>query len=48
LTAEASVTARAGVETEAMTACAVRGVTIEWIALLEKSGSRSGDWRRGE
>ena len=61
LTAEASVTARTGVEMEAMTACAVaalavydmvkgieRGVTIEGIALLEKSGGRSGEWRRGE
>jgi cyclic pyranopterin monophosphate synthase len=61
LTAEASVTARTGVEMEAMTACAVaaltvydmvkgveRGVTIEGIALLEKGGGRSGQWRRGE
>ena len=61
LTAEASVTARTGVEMEAMTACAVaaltvydmvkgieREVTIEAIALLEKSGGRSGGWRRDE
>jgi cyclic pyranopterin monophosphate synthase len=61
LTAEASVTARTGVEMEAMTACAVaaltvydmvkgieRGVTIEGIALVEKSGGRSGEWRRGD
>ena len=61
LTAEASVTARTGVEIEAMTACAVaaltvydmvkgmeRGVTIERVALVEKSGGRSGDWRRDE
>jgi cyclic pyranopterin monophosphate synthase len=25
-----------------------RGVTIEQIVLLEKSGGRSGDWRRGD
>ena len=61
LTAEAAVTARTGVEMEAMTACAVaaltvydmvkgldRGVSIERIALVEKSGGRSGEWRRGE
>ena len=61
LTAEAFVTARTGVEMEAMTACAVaaltvydmvkgveREVEVGPIALLEKSGSRSGDWRRGE
>jgi cyclic pyranopterin phosphate synthase len=61
LTAVASVTARTGVEMEAMTACAVaaltvydmvkgieRGVTIEGIALVEKSGGRSGEWRRGD
>ena len=59
LTATASVTARTGVEMEAMTAAAVaaltvydmvkgleRGVTIERVALLEKSGGRSGTWRR--
>jgi cyclic pyranopterin monophosphate synthase len=59
LTAEAAVTARTGVEMEAMTACSVaaltvydmvkgieRSVTIERIALVEKSGGRSGEWRR--
>ena len=59
LTATASVTARTGVEMEAMTAAAVaaltvydmvkgleRGVEIASVALLEKSGGRSGTWRR--
>ncbi len=59
LTAEASVTARTGVEMEAMTAVSVaaltvydmvkgieRGVEIVSVVLLEKSGGRSGDWRR--
>jgi cyclic pyranopterin phosphate synthase len=59
LTATASVTARTGVEMEAMTAAAVaaltvydmvkgveRGVAIEQVVLLEKSGGRSGTWRR--
>jgi cyclic pyranopterin phosphate synthase len=59
LTATASVTARTGVEMEAMTAAAVaaltvydmvkgieRGVTVERVELLEKSGGRSGTWRR--
>jgi cyclic pyranopterin monophosphate synthase len=59
LTAEASVTARTGVEMEAMTAVSVaaltvydmvkgieRGVEIASVVLLEKSGGRSGDWRR--
>ena len=58
LTAEARVTARTGVEMEAMTAASVaaltvydmvkgieRGVEIERVALLEKSGGRH-DWRR--
>jgi cyclic pyranopterin phosphate synthase len=57
--ASASVTARTGVEMEAMTAAAVaaltvydmvkgleRGVTIETVQLMEKSGGRSGDWVR--
>jgi cyclic pyranopterin phosphate synthase len=61
LTAEARVSARTGVEMEAMTAAAVaaltvydmvkgleRGVTIAEVALLEKSGGRSGAWRRAE
>lgn len=57
--AEAAVTARTGVEMEAM--CAVagaalciydmakaidRGMEIGGIRLLEKSGGRSGEWRR--
>jgi cyclic pyranopterin phosphate synthase len=59
LTAEAAVTARTGVELEAMTACSVaaltvydmvkgieRGTTIERVALVEKRGGRSGEWRR--
>jgi len=59
LVAEASLTARTGVEMEAMTAAAVaaltvydmvkgleRGVAIEEVVLLEKSGGRSGTWRR--
>jgi cyclic pyranopterin phosphate synthase len=59
LTAEARVTARTGVEMEAMTAASVaaltvydmvkgieRGVEIVSVALLEKSGGRSGTWRR--
>jgi cyclic pyranopterin monophosphate synthase len=59
LTATASVTARTGVEMEAMTAAAVaaltvydmvkgveKGVAIEQVVLLEKSGGRSGTWRR--
>jgi cyclic pyranopterin phosphate synthase len=59
LTAAAHVTARTGVEMEALTAAAVaaltvydmvkgieRGVEIASVVLLEKSGGRSGDWRR--
>jgi cyclic pyranopterin monophosphate synthase len=59
ITATAGVTARTGVEMEAMTAAAVaaltvydmvkgveRGVEVREVALLEKSGGRSGDWRR--
>ena len=59
LTAEARVTARTGVEMEAMTAASVaaltvydmvkgleKGVEIASVVLLEKSGGRSGDWRR--
>lgn len=55
----ASVTARTGVEMEALTAASVaaltvydmckvldRGMVIEEIRLLEKSGGRSGQWRR--
>lgn len=61
LTATASVTARTGVEMEAMTAASVaaltvydmvkgveRGVAIEEVVLLEKTGGRSGAWRRGD
>jgi len=57
--ATASVTARTGIEMEAMTAAAVaaltiydmvkgveRGVTIESVQLMAKSGGRSGDYRR--
>jgi cyclic pyranopterin phosphate synthase len=60
ITATASVTARTGVEMEAMTAATVaaltvydmvkgveRDVAIEQVVLLEKSGGRSGTWRRG-
>jgi cyclic pyranopterin phosphate synthase len=59
LTASASVTARTGVEMEAMTAAAIaaltvydmvkgleRGVSVETVELLSKSGGRSGDWVR--
>jgi cyclic pyranopterin monophosphate synthase len=59
LTATAAVTARTGVEMEAMTAAAVaaltvydmvkgleRGVVIEAVELIRKSGGRSGDWTR--
>ena len=59
ITAEASITARTGVEMEAMTAASVaaltvydmvkgldKGVEITSVALLEKSGGRSGHWRR--
>ena len=59
LEASAAVTARTGVEMEAMTAAAVaaltvydmvkgleKGVTIEAVQLMEKSGGRSGHWTR--
>lgn len=59
LEASAAVTARTGVEMEAMTAAAVaaltvydmvkgleRGVRIESVELMEKSGGRSGHWVR--
>jgi len=59
LEATAGVTARTGVEMEAMTAAAIaaltvydmvkgieRGATIGDVALIEKSGGRSGHWRR--
>ena len=61
LTATSRVTARTGVEMEAMVAAAAgalcvydmvkgmeRGVVIERVELLEKSGGRSGTWRRDE
>ncbi len=61
LTAECGLTARTGVEMEAMTAVSVaaltvydmvkgieRGVTIEAIELVHKSGGRSGTWERGD
>jgi cyclic pyranopterin phosphate synthase len=61
LTAEARVSARTGVEMEAMTAVSVaaltvydmvkaleKGVEIASVVLLEKSGGRSGEWRRDE
>ncbi len=57
--ATVTVTARTGVEMEALTAAAVagltlidmvkgieRGVAIESLLLLEKSGGRSGAWKR--
>ncbi len=59
LTAECGLTARTGVEMEAMTAVSIaaltvydmvkgieRGVTIEAIELVHKSGGRSGTWER--
>ena len=59
ITATAGVTARTGVEMEAMTAASVaaltvydmvkgveRGVAIEQVVLLEKTGGASGTWRR--
>jgi cyclic pyranopterin phosphate synthase len=61
LTTTACVTARTGVEMEAMVAAAAgalcvydmvkgieRGVLVERIELLEKSGGRSGIWRRDD
>lgn len=60
LTTTAAVTARTGVEMEAMTAASVaaltvydmvkgldKGVEITEVVLLEKTGGRSGHWRRG-
>ena len=59
--ASAAVTARTGVEMEALTAAATaaltvydmckagdRGMVIEEIRLLEKSGGRSGNWKFGD
>ena len=59
--AEAVVTAKTGVEMEALTAVSVaaltvydmtkaidRGITIEGIRLVEKSGGKSGKWVRSE
>jgi cyclic pyranopterin phosphate synthase len=59
ITVTATVTAKTGVEMEAMTGAAIgavalydmikgidRGAVIDSIRLLEKSGGRSGEWRR--
>ena len=59
ITATVRVSARTGVEMEAMTAAALaaltiydmvkgldKGVSIERVELLEKSGGRSGSWTR--
>lgn len=61
LTTTAAVTARTGVEMEAMTAASVaaltvydmvkgldKGVEITEVVLLEKTGGRSGTWRRDD
>lgn len=58
IVAEAAVSARTGVEMEAMTAAAIaaltiydmckgldKGIVIETVRLLEKSGGKSGSWR---
>lgn len=60
ITVTTTVTARTGVEMEAMTGAAIgavalydmikgvdRGAEIGSVRLLEKSGGRSGEWRRG-
>lgn len=60
ITVTATVTAKTGIEMEAMTGAAVgaialydmikgidRGAEIGGVRLLEKSGGRSGEWRRG-
>ena len=57
--AEARISAKTGVEMEALTACTValltvydmvkgadRGMTIGTVRLVEKSGGRSGSWKR--
>jgi len=59
ITVAATVTAKTGIEMEAMTAAAIgavalydmikgidRGAEISGVRLLEKSGGRSGVWRR--
>jgi cyclic pyranopterin phosphate synthase len=59
ITVTATVTAKTGVEMEAMTGAAIgavalydmikgidRGAVIDGVRLLEKSGGRSGEWRR--
>ncbi|MEN8235226.1 MAG: cyclic pyranopterin monophosphate synthase MoaC [Actinomycetota bacterium] len=59
ISVEVTVTAKTGVEMEAMTAAAIgavalydmikgidRGAVIDGVRLLEKSGGRSGEWRR--
>ena len=61
VTAVTKVTARTGVEMEALTAVAVacltvydmvkaidRGMTIEEVRLVSKTGGTRGDWRRSE
>lgn len=58
ITAVAATTARTGVEMEALTACAVAALSVvgacgalapvvDGLTLLEKTGGRSGTWRRG-
>ncbi len=60
ITVTTTVTAKTGVEMEAMTGAAIgavalydmikgidRGAEIGNVRLLEKSGGRSGEWRRG-
>jgi cyclic pyranopterin phosphate synthase len=58
ITAVAETFGQTGVEMEALTACALAslslvaslspesGVSVEGLALLEKSGGRSGTWTR--
>ncbi|HEV2953975.1 MAG TPA: cyclic pyranopterin monophosphate synthase MoaC [Candidatus Dormibacteraeota bacterium] len=59
ITCSARVTARTGIEMEALTGAAVagltlidmvkgieRGVELEYVRLIEKSGGRSGEWHR--
>jgi cyclic pyranopterin phosphate synthase len=61
VTAEARVSAKTGVEMEALTAASIaaltvydmvkgleKGVEIAEVVLLEKTGGRSGDWRRAD
>ena len=61
VTAKAGLTARTGVEMEALTAASValltiydmakaieKGMVIEEIRLIEKTGGKSGDWRAAD